>query len=163
MSGRRLNIPQSETKDFITKQQAGWVSYSHGSPCSLSPMEATQSNLGGCCTCCGFVSQLRNPELGKIGFFHSGLQANLPKLCTRGKHCLNILDDNQICPPLKKHTFQGCFLYKCLLKDCSEQQAISASAHKICRNARDSGRTGSPKWEISKNKERNSNVYTGEN
>ena len=107
---------------------------------------------------------LWSQDFQTIQIFWNRLQANLPKLCIKAKPCLNILDDNQICPSLKKHYIsQGCFLYKCLWKDCSEQQAISALAHKICRNARDPGRTGSPKWEMSKNKERILNVYAGEN
>lgn len=106
--------------------------------------KATQSNPGGMLHML-WASGFRNPEAWENRFFHSGLQASLPKLCIRVKPCLNILDDNQICPSLKKHYIsQGCFP-QMSLKDCSVQQAINYIAHKICRNARDPGRTGSPK------------------
>lgn len=161
MSGRRLNISQLETKDFITKQQAGWVSYSYGSPCSLSPMEATQSNPGGCCTCCGFVSQLRNPELGKIDSFIVGFKQTCPNFSQEQNPALISWMTTKYALHWRNIISSKAVFYTNVFKKIV--QAISASAHKICRNARDPGRTSSPKWEISKNKERILNVYTGEN
>lgn len=51
----------------------------------------TKSGPGGCCTCSGFVSQLRNPELR---VFYDRLKENPHDLYPRGKS----LDSKQTCP-----------------------------------------------------------------
>lgn len=114
-AGRRHETPGSEAKEFITHKTTGTTSFifGSGSPCPSSPPEAKDASLAGCCTCRGFVSQLRDPKLRKPPSFMMSCKQTCPAFVPEVDLIFILLDSERIGRPLWWETLALSFKAVC--------------------------------------------------